>query len=166
MSNEILFVHLEGKAEIVEVPMPERVVESEIYMALEVAGLLGSDEVFVFVDEAEEHISRDCHDPAPGTKHGVRIHITRHRRIEVKVHFLEKTIERAFSPGARVRKVKEWAAKEFHVSHKDAAEHVLQICHSSVRPVSDTPLHALLHDRSCSICFDFVPEKRVEGYAW
>ena len=164
MSNEILFVHLEGRAEITEVPMPERVIESEVFNALDTAGLLSSDEIFIFIDEAEAHVSKDCHEPASGVTHGTRIHVTRHRRIDVKVHFLNQTIERTFSHGTRVRKVKAWAANEFLISHKDAAEHVLQICHSSTRPVSDTPLHTLLHDCECSICFDFVPEKRIEGF--
>jgi hypothetical protein len=40
---------------------------------------------------------------------------------------------------------------------------VLQICNSADRPPSDTPLHQLVHGHDCSLCFDLVPEKRVEG---
>jgi hypothetical protein len=46
---------------------------------------------------------------------------------------------------------------------KDAAEHVLQLCNSTDRPPSDTPLHQLVHGPHCALCFDLVPEKRVEG---
>ena len=42
-------------------------------------------------------------------------------------------------------------------------EHVLQICNSKERPSSDTPLAALAHGCGCNVCFDLVPEKRVEG---
>jgi hypothetical protein len=58
--------------------------------------------------------------------------------------------------------VKAWAVREFHLDHKDAAEHVLQLCESAERPSGDTPLHTLLHG-GCALCFNLVPEKRVEG---
>ena len=66
-------------------------------------------------------------------------------------------------PGARVRAVKEWAVRKFKMDPKDAADHVLQVCKSTARPASDTPLHQLLHGHDCALCFDLVPEKRVEG---
>jgi len=165
MPSEILFVHVEGKVDIAEVPLPELITEAEVYGALEKAGLLTGTDLLIFIDEAEECLSKESHGQAEGAKHGARVHVSRCRRLEVTVHFLNQTIERSFPPGTRVRTVKAWAANEFHVSHKDAAEHVLQICHSKERPVSDTPLHSLLHDCGCSICFDFVPEKRVEGHS-
>jgi hypothetical protein len=59
--------------------------------------------------------------------------------------------------------VKAWAAQTFKLSAKDAAEHVLQLCNSTDRPPSDTPLHQLVHGHGCELCFDLVPEKRVEG---
>jgi hypothetical protein len=49
------------------------------------------------------------------------------------------------------------------LSPKDAAEHVLQLCNSTERPPSDTPLHQLVQGHACELCFDLVPEKRVEG---
>jgi hypothetical protein len=61
-----------------------------------------------------------------------------------------------------VRAVKVWSVKQFGLDHKDAAEHVLQRCGSTDRPPSDTPLHTLL-EGDCALCFDLVPEKRVEG---
>ena len=89
--------------------------------------------------------------------------MTRCRRIKTTVHFLDKTAEHEFAPGARVRAVKEWAVQTFKQSPKDAAEHVLQLCHSTERPSSDTPLHQLVQGHACDLCFDLVPEKRVEG---
>ena len=46
---------------------------------------------------------------------------------------------------------------------KDAAEHVLQLCNSTKRPPSDTRLNELVQRHECAVCFDLVPEKRVEG---
>jgi hypothetical protein len=162
MSELILFVQVHGDTRIVEVAVPENITESELHTALSKAGLSVGPELFLFVDESEDDVSREgiC---TSSVKHGSRVHISRCRRIKTTVHFLEKTIEREFPPGARVRNVKKWATHEFHLDHKDAAEHVLQVCKSSERPASDTPLHTLVQGLNCTVCFDFVPEKRVEG---
>jgi hypothetical protein len=99
----------------------------------------------------------------PGLKHGGRVHVSRCKRVATTVHYLDKTAERAFAPGARVHGVKEWAVHTFKINPKDAAEHVLQVCKSTARPSPDTPLHELVGGHDCTLCFDLVPEKRVEG---
>lgn len=163
MAEFVLFAHTQGQLGIVEVKVPETITESELIHALETAGVLGAGEVLVFVDEAEEHIHRHDHRPVNGLHHGVRIHLARCHHIRTFVHYQDRTIERNFSPGAKIRTVKAWAVHEFHLDHKDAAEHVLQISNSRDRPASDTPLHVLVPVGSCDISFDLVPEKRIEG---
>lgn len=163
MPQNILFVQIQGDTRIKEVTVPENVTQAELHTALSSAGVPVSSEFFVFLDEAEEHICHEGNGSVPGIKHGGRVHVTRCHRTEATVHFLNQTIERKFPPGARVRTVKMWAVREFHIDHKDAAEHVLQICNSHERPASDTPLHTLIQGHDCSVCFDLVPEKRVEG---
>lgn len=163
MTECTLFIQTQGNPRIVEVAVPETVTEAELYQALEGAGALGTGECFVFVDEAEQHIERHENRRANGIIHGARVHVARCHRIRTTVHYLERTIERSFSPGARLRSVKLWAVREFHLDHKDAAEHVLQICNSRERPAPDTPLHVLVPPGDCTLCFDLVPEKRVEG---
>ena len=162
MSEFTLFVQVQGEARIVEIPVQENINETELHRVLSSAGVLTAPDLLVFVDEAEEHLRREGHGPVAGVQHGARVHVTRCRQIRTSVHYLDKTIERHFAPGARVRKVKAWAVSEFRLDHKDAAEHVLQVCGSSVRPATDTPLHVLVHG-DCTLCFDLVPEKRVEG---
>jgi hypothetical protein len=163
MPQSTIFVQLQGDARVIELAVAEGVTESELHKALSKAGVLIDPELFVFIDEAEEPVSREGNRPTPSVVHGARIHISRCRRIKATVHFLEKTIEGEFPPGTRVRKIKQWATHEFRLDHKDAAEHVLQICSSTKRPASDTPLHTLVEGNECAICFDLVPEKRVEG---
>ena len=163
MSALHLFIQIHEQPGIVEIDVAEAVTERELHGHLSTAGIAVSSETFVFIDECEMPLDRDSDTPVKELRHGSRVHITRCRRIATTVHFMEKTIERQFAPGARVRAVKAWAAHEFHLDHKDAAEHVLQICKSTSRPPSDTPLHALLHGHACAVCFDLVPEKRVEG---
>jgi len=162
MAECILFGQVQGEGRVVEVPVAENVSGAGLHGRLREVGILGAPDLLVFVDEAEEHVPGEADRPVAGVLHGARVHVTRCHKIRVAVNYVNKTIERDFAPGARVRSVKRWAVQEFHLDHKDAAEHVLQVCGSGDRPPSDTPLHVLLHN-GCALCFDLVPEKRVEG---
>jgi hypothetical protein len=163
MSKPIIFIQVHGRPGILEAELSETATLGELHDALAAAGIEIDAETFIFVDEAEHHQHGDRRDRVEGLKHGSRVHVGRCKRIKTTVHFLDKTADHEFAPGARVRAVKEWAARTFKMNPKDAAEHVLQICKSTERPSSDTPLHQLVHDHGCAVCFDFVPEKRVEG---
>jgi len=161
MADSIVFVQIQGDGRVTEVVIPEKISATALRGRLREVGVLNTDDFLVFVDEAEEQV-REGATPLPDIRHGTRVHITRCHKIHVSVNYVNKTIEREFAPGARVRSVKRWAVHELHLDHKDAAEHVLQLCGSTERPPSDTPLHVLLRN-GCRLCFDLVPEKRVEG---
>jgi len=163
MSMPIIFIQVHGRPGILEAELPETATLGDLLDALAAASVQVDAETFIFVDEAEEHQQGERHHRLEGVKHGSRIHVTRCKRIKTTVHFLDKTAEHEFPPGARVRVVKERAVHTFKINPKDAAEHVLQICNSTKRPASDTPLHELVEGHGCAICFDLVPEKRVEG---
>lgn len=162
MPKLTLFVQIQGEPNVIEVAVNENLTESELLKALVGAGISLSPDQFVFIDETEEPISNDGKRPAE-VRQGTRVHVARCRSIKTTVNYLERTIERDFAAGARVRSVKKWAMKEFELDKKDAAEHVLQLCKSAQRPSSDTPLHALVQGSNCAVCFDLVPEIRVEG---
>ncbi len=163
MSKIIVFIQVQGRPGIIETEISPTATVGDIQDALESKGIKVEAETLVFVDDAEEHLPRERQHPSHGIKHGCRIHVSRCRRIKVAVNFTHKTAEREFPPGARVRAVKEWAVRKFEMSPQDAAEHVLQLCGSTERPATDTPLVQLTHGHDCSVCFDLVPEKRVEG---
>jgi hypothetical protein len=163
MSKQIIFVQVHGSPTIVEAEISAAPTVGELHAILAGRGIEIVAGTFIFVDEAELPLQGQHHEPVHGLKHGGRVHVTRCRRIKTTVHFLDKTAEHQFAPGARVRAVKEWAAHTFNLSPKDAAEHVLQLCNSTERPPSDTPLHQLVRGSACELCFDLVPEKRVEG---
>jgi hypothetical protein len=163
MPKLIIFIQVHGRAGIFEGELSEAATLGELHDVLTALGVHVDAETFIFVDEAEHPHHGERHHPIPGIKHGCRIHVGRCKRIKTTVHFLEKSAEQEFPPGARVRAVKEWAVRTFKLSPTDAAEHVLQLCNSTKRPASDTPLQELLDGHSCAVCFDLVPEKRVEG---
>ena len=163
MTQLLVFIQAHGRAEILEAELPPTATLGDLHDALEVLGIAVSTETFIFIDEAEAHEQGERHKRLPHVKHGSRIHVSRCKRIATTVNFLDKSQEREFPPGARVRAVKEWAVHVFDLDPKDAAEHVLQLCNSTERPPSDTPLNQLVHGHPCALCFDLVPEKRVEG---
>jgi hypothetical protein len=163
MPNPIIFIHVHGRPEILEAEFSEVATLGELHDVLTAAGTILDAETFIFIDDAEHHERGERHQQLEHVKHGSRIHISRCKRIKSTIHFLEKTAEHEFPPGARVRAVKEFAVRRFEMDPKDAAEHVLQICNSTKRPASDTPLHELVAGHGCAVCFDLVPEKRVEG---
>jgi hypothetical protein len=163
MSKTLVFVQVQGRSEIFEAELAQVATLGDLHDALAGHGIVIDAETFIFVDESEHHTHGHRHEPVLGLKHGCRVHVSRCKHINTTVHFLDKTIAHEFPPGARVRAVKAWAVENFHMSPKDAAEHVLQLCKSIERPVSDTPLHTLVHGQNCALCFDLVPEKRVEG---
>lgn len=163
MSKLTVFIHAHGRPGILEAELSEAATIGELYGVFAALGITIDAETFVFIDEAEQHQHHEHHHPIGGLKHGSRIHVCRCKRIKTSVNFTDKTDTREFAPGTRVKSVKEWAVQVFKLSPKDAAEHVLQICNSSKRPSTDTRLNELVKPHECSLCFDLVPEKRIEG---
>lgn len=162
MTKTTIFVQTQGRPGVVEIELAAGAA-SDLFAALAAAGIPVDAETFIFIDESVEPVHGGHHGDLHGLKHGSRVHVCRCRHIQCMVHYLDKTAERRFPPGARVRSVKAWAVHKFELNPKDAAEHVLQVCGSSDRPASDTPLQQLVQGHKCDVCFDLVPEKRVEG---
>ncbi len=158
--SKIAFIEAEGVEAVREAALPDEVSHAALLEALQAAGVT-VDGVSVFFDEEDEPF--DAKSKPRHVKDGVRIHITRCKKIAVTIHYLDQTAEQKFAPGARVKSVKAWAVRHFRIDKGDAAEHVLQICNSQDQPPTDTPLQKLTKASVCAVCFDLVPEKRVEG---
>lgn len=163
MTKSIVFIQVQGKLDIVESELSEKPTVGDLEATLANAGVQLDQETAIFIDEGEEQSRADHKAPLKDFKHGCRIHLSHCRKIKTAVHYLERTIERAFTPGTRVRTVKAWVVRELKIDEKDAGEHVLRLCNSTREPPTDTPLAELASPHECSVCFDFVPVKRVEG---
>lgn len=161
MSQVTVFVHIHGKNALHEAHLKLPLDGRSLRESLEKAGIDFSADSLIFLDEDDD--PTDLTARLQELKAGTRVHISTCRRVQVTVNFLDKTITNQFPPGTRVKRVKEWAAKSLEVRPTDAAEHVLQLCGSQTRPAADTPLNELTDRCGCSVCFEFVPDKRVEG---
>ncbi len=94
----------------------------------------------------------------------LRLHVTHCRHIEVSVRFNGEDAKRRFPPSATVARVHHWAARRaFHLTPRDAAEHVLQLQGTVKRPDRDVHIGTLAEGKMCAVAFDLVPRKRVEG---
>lgn len=119
---------------------------------------------YVFAEGSDQPFAAD--DDLPSSEDGqpVRLHVHRCGRITVTVTFNGLTKEHNYGPGTPVATVKKWAAiKAFGMDPADAAEHVLQLAGTTDRPEPDTHIGALVSGPDCSLAFDLVPLKRVEG---
>lgn len=163
MPNLTVFIQVHGRLGILEAELPESATFSELNKLIDTLGVERDANTVIFVDESENHLQGDENARIGHIRHGSRVHVCHCRRVRVKVHFTDKTVEHEFVPGARVRAVKEFAVQKFGLNPKDAAEHVLQLCGSTKRPATDTPLNEVLGKHECALCFDLIPEKRVEG---
>jgi hypothetical protein len=163
MTKLAVFIQVQGKPGIAEaeIPLPTKV--DDLHEALKALGIEIDDVSEIFIDEAEEAESKDRKSLIAGLKQGTRVHVTRCKKITVTVHFLDKTVDRRFAPGKRVRGVKKWAVEHFGINPTDAGEHIMQLCNTTTQPPTDTPLAEIANGHECLICFDLVPEKRVEG---
>lgn len=161
--SHTVFIAVQGHDRLVEVDLPDNASIEIIHAAVKEAGIEIDEEFILFHDEDDDPIEWHGHKRPPHIKHGAKLHLARCRKIAVTIHYLEQTKQHGFAPGARVRRVKAWAVDHFKLAERDAAEHVLQICGSTDRPPTDTPLHKLVTRGHCEVCFDLVPDIRVEG---
>lgn len=94
----------------------------------------------------------------------LRLHLSRCKKVGVIVRFNGEEESRRFPPSATVERVLRWATRRaFELSPIDAAEHVLQLQGTSIRPDRDVHIGTLVERSTCSVAFDLVPCKRVEG---
>ena len=119
---------------------------------------------FVFLEDCADPISIEDNLPDSEDGQPVALHVHRCRKVVVRVTFNGVSKGHEFGPGTTVAAIKKWAAvREFGMKPADAAEHVLQFSGSAERPEPDTHIGALVNCPDCSISFDLVPHKRVEG---
>lgn len=163
MSKINVFIQVQGTPGVTEAELPTGATHAELKACLSNIGVELDNDTYIFIDESAEPIGMQCEGQVEGLQQGGRLHVSRCRKVAVKVHYVESSAVEEFPPGVRLRKVKAWAVRHFKLDKQDAAEHVLQLCDSTKRPTSDTPLQELIDKATCLACFDLVPEKRVEG---
>jgi hypothetical protein len=160
-----IFLQGEGIPQITLVRVPGEGTVRDILKAALAHGLPveKNDIPVILIEDEDEELALDKRLDQVGIGHRSRVHVHRCRKVEVKVNFNGRQEMHKFGPGATVRRVKRWAVKAFGVPEVDATEHVLQICGTTKRPDEDVHIGTLVSHSDCSLCFDLVPEQRIEG---
>lgn len=125
-----------------------------------IAEILLAEEFFLFIEDDDDEdalLKLDC------AIDDLRLHLHRLKAITVTVRYAGREAHHTFRPNATIARVKRWAAQEFGVTPSDAAELMLQISGTDVRPDSDLHLGCLVKKPEHSVCFDLVPSPRVNG---
>lgn len=165
MADISLFVHVQGSVGLIELRVAPHLTAIDFLGLAEVSKAIAclDGEILLYIDEAPAPVPRHGPLHEHGAKHGGRVHLVRCREIAVRVYYSGREILQPFAPGTRLKRVKEWAAKEFSLAAGDAIEHVLQVNGTNERPNAATPLSQLVGGHDCSVVLDLVPDKRVEG---
>ena len=163
-----IFVQSEGSSAITIMKVRQDATVRELVAAAVAQGayhVADGDELQVSLEEADEPLAPSATLAAAGIGHRSRVHLHRCHKVEVTVYFNGKDKSHAFSPAATIGKVTKWAVgkRGFDLDDVDAAEHVLQVSGTSIRPDEDAHLGTLVSAPACAASFDLVPKQRVEG---
>lgn len=164
MSQIQIFLQVEGNRRIELIKLDADALGHELLAAAIRLGFTEHDaaNAHIFCAEHDEPLKHDM----PLSKQGIgnkhRIHVHRCRSIEVTLHFNDVVKEIKFPPSATVAAAKKRFVHDIRMSPVDATEHVLQLCGCDERPEPDTQIGTLVN-HCCSLCFNLVPIKRVEG---
>lgn len=158
-----VFYQREGSTEIEHVEIDKSGTIAQLKAAI-YAKHGGDAAALLFLEDADEPVSNEATIESVAGPRGAKVHVHRCRRVVVLVHFAERTLERAFGPGATIARIKRWAAEqELNMSSDEASEHVLQITGSTTRPRPNTHIGTLARCPECTVSFDLVPDQRVNG---
>lgn len=164
MSKINIFLQGEGIKDIVRLQLEPHSTALDVKRTC--ASQLGvqiDDEAAVFLEDRDEPLDRTTTLESQASKHGVRLHIHRCRRVAVKVTYSGRAIEHVFGPGVTVGTIKLRVAKELDIFKEDAGDLVLQIAGTQEQPDVDVHIGTLVGCPACAIAFDLVPNPRIQG---
>lgn len=164
MSQIQLFLQCEGHPRIEMVTLSADASVTDLLAAARRCGLASecAEAALVFGPEGDDPLQVDLPLNKQGIRDKHRVHVHRCRQIEVTLHFNELTEQFHFPPSATIDRVKRRFVHKIGMTPVDATEHVLQLCSSSDRPETDIQIGSLVK-HCCSLCFNLVPIKRIEG---
>ena len=111
----------------------------------------------------EDEDDEDAIDKLEAITDGLRLHLHRLKAITVTARYAGRQEHHTFRPNATMARVKRWATHAFGISPSDAAELMLQVSGTDIRPDPDVHLGSLVKAPQHTLCFDLVPAPRVNG---
>ncbi|MER8674600.1 hypothetical protein [Mesorhizobium sp. M0037] len=123
-----------------------------------------SDKAFLFVEDEDDPVEAKAKVRSKAGRSGVKVHIHRCRKVEVVVHFKDKSFHDAFAPGATIARVKHWVAvRKLGMTDEEASHHHLQVTGTTNQPEPSTHIGTLVEHPRCRVEFDLVTTPKVNG---
>lgn len=162
-------IHLygEGQPSPVTLHVAEESLIHDVLVAAQKAGLLPADanlkEILVFAVEEDEPLPHEKPVKHPDKKRH-RFHFHRCRAIEVTVVFNLVKHARAFPPSTPVRKVLQWALREFKLTGADAENKELRVGGPNGQAMLEgAPIGSYSQDRKCELLAYLADIVQVQG---
>lgn len=96
-------------------------------------------------------------------KDGMRVHVGRCKQVTLTVRFMGQPNSHHFPPATRIKRIKEWAVREFNVAAAEASRHGLYLAGTDEELSGDVHIGSLVRDGGCSLTLDLLPTDRIQG---
>ena len=118
----------------------------------------------LFPEDGDEPTDEDALISEFVTSVGLKLHLSRCRKIKVRVHYNGQTAEREFAPGATINMVRQWVTESgFGISKVEAGELKLQLVGTKNRPSSNRHIGTFAKCPDCAVEFDLVTDEKIQG---
>ena len=118
----------------------------------------------VWVEDQDDALEVDLTLGKAGIVERGHVHISKCRRVKVRVRYGGDDKVKDFAPGATIARVFKWATgkKGFDLTPSERAKHTLGICDTLTEPDKAEHVGSLASDQ-CALCLDLAPKERFEG---
>lgn len=122
-------------------------------------------DIVLFIEDEAEPVEGKTKLRDKAGRAGIKAHVHRCRKVEVIVHFKDKTVREEFAPGTTVARVKHWVTvSKLGMTEEEASHHHLQIAGTTDQPEPGTHVGALASCPKCKVAFDLVTTPKVNGW--
>jgi hypothetical protein len=166
MSEIDLYVHSAKEVEPRLIRVEDDLLMGELAAKAINEGIHGasSEEIFIFLENEPEPLSKEASAKNCGVGHRSHIHCHKCHRIQVGVNYngIEKT--HAFPPSVMVRRVLKWSIETFNLKGADAEHKILRLASPPNTELSnDAHIGSYVQAPVCSVSLCLVPPVRFEG---
>ena len=121
-------------------------------------------EVHLFPEDGDEPADEEALISEFVTSVGLKLHLSRCRKVKVCVHYNGQTAEREFAPSATISTVHQWATEDnFGIPKVDASELKLQLMGANKRPPANRHIGVFAKCPDCAVEFDLVTDEKIQG---
>lgn len=152
-----LYIHTQGAEDIRRVPVKETTTVGDLLTEH------ADPNASAWLEETDTPLDPAATVAAAGITDRAHLHVSRCRRVEVRVRYGGDIKTHEFSPATTVNAVFAWAVGPhgFKLTTVERAKHTLGVCGQQTEADRDAHVGSLASD--CEACFDLAPKARYAG---